>query len=115
MESVKGELMSQTFRFIVGGAIWCLFAYGALTTGNQVVAGMFWVGTLILIGGGLYRMSQQNKAATPKPQEIRDVPVTLCLKPAQQSPSLNQAFAALPEYCLPLFERHSENRVPTTY
>ncbi len=107
--------MSQAFRFIVGGAIWCLFAYGALTTGNQVVAGMFWVGTLILVGGGLYRMSQRNKATAPKPRENRDVPVTLCMRATSQSPSVQQAFAALPAYCLPLFEKRQRAKAPTTH
>lgn len=116
--TMTGDLMRTTgFRVIVGGAIWCAFAYGALTIGNQpggqVAAGLFWIGTLVMIVGGLYRLVRRNRAPTPKQAAIRDVPVTLCLKPAQQSPNLNQAFAALPEYCLPLFERQGENRAPT--
>lgn len=34
--TVTGDFMRTTaFRVVVGGAIWCVFAYGALTIGNQ--------------------------------------------------------------------------------
>ena len=105
-------------RIVLGLAIWCAMAYGALTLGNQpgtqVAAGLFWVATLVLIVGSLYRLARR-KRATPKQAEIRDVPVTVCLKTPQQSPSLNQAFASLPEYCVPLFEKCERTNVPTTH
>jgi hypothetical protein len=115
--TVTGDLMQTTgFRVVVGGAIWCVFAYGALTIGNQpggqIAAGLFWIGTLVMMGGGLYRLARRNKAKAPKAQQIRDVPVTLCVKP-QQSPSVSQAFAALPEYCAPLFEHSDRTNAPT--
>ncbi|MGH6871250.1 MAG: hypothetical protein ACREHE_07075 [Rhizomicrobium sp.] len=118
--TVTGDLMQKPgFRFVIGGAIWCVFAYGALTIGNQpggqTAAGLFWVGTLVLILGGLYRLVRRNRApAAAKKAEIRDVPVTLCVKP-QQSPSVSQAFAALPEYCAPLFERNESRNAPITH
>jgi hypothetical protein len=113
--TVTGDLMRTTgFRIVVGGVLWCVFAYGALTIGNapegKLVAGLFWMTTLVMIVGGIYRLIRRNRAAPKKPV-VRDVPVTLCLKPAQQSPSLGQAFASLPEYCMPLFERGEKTNI----
>ncbi len=115
--TMTGDLMRTTaFRVVVGGAIWCAFAYGALTIGNQpggkAAAGLFWLGTLVLIVGGLYRLVRRNRAAAPKQAAIRDVPVTQCLRAPMQSPSLQQAFASLPEYCRPLFEQPKPSNAP---
>ncbi len=115
--TLTGDLMRTTgFRIVVGGGIWCLFAYGALTIGNQpegkVAAGLFWVATLVMIFGGLYRLIRRNRAAAPKQPVIRDVPVTQCLRAPTQAPDLRQAYAALPEYCAPLFQQTRDARAP---
>jgi len=117
--TMTGDIMRTTgFRVIVGGAIWCAFAYGALTIGNQpggqVAAGLFWAATLVMIVGGLYRLVRRNRAAAPKQAEIRDVPVTQCLRSPMQSSDLRQAYAALPEYCTSLFQQTSGARAPST-
>lgn len=111
--TLTGDFMRTTgFKVVVGGAIWCAFAYGALTIGKQpggqAVAGLFWIGTLLLAGSAVYRLIRRNRPASPKAQEIRDIPVTQCLRAPSQSPNLQQAFASLPEYCLPLFERRQQ-------
>lgn len=117
--SLTGDLMQSTaFKVVVGGAIWCAGAYGALTLGSQpgmqVVSALFWIGTLIMIGGNVYRRAQRRKAAMPKPQAVRDVAVTQCVRAPTQSPSVQQAFASLPQYCLPLFERPEQKGGPLT-
>ncbi|MBI1262763.1 MAG: hypothetical protein GC184_13675 [Rhizobiales bacterium] len=99
---INALFRSRVVRFVVGGIIWCAFAYAAITAGNQqgmqAVAGLFWLGTMGLIARRIYRFARRNRAK-PKPQEIRDVPVTQCLPVSQQSPGLAQALAALPDYC----------------
>jgi hypothetical protein len=107
--TITGDLMQNTaFRVVVGGTIWCLFGYGVLTLGNQpgaqIAAASFWLGTLVMIGGLLYRLARRNKAA-PKAQKIRDVPVTQCLRVPMQSPNLQQSYTSLPEYCAPLLQQ----------
>jgi hypothetical protein len=116
--TMTGDLMrTKGFRFIVGGAIWCVFAYGALTIGNQPgsqwVAGLFWLGTLAMIGGGIYNLIKRKRVAAPKQVAIRDIPVGQCLRVPMQSPNLQQSYASLPEYCAPLFQRSQESGAPT--
>jgi hypothetical protein len=115
--TMTGDLMRTTgFRVVIGGAIWCLFAYGALTIGKQpggqTAAGLFWIATLVMIVGGLYRLIRRKRAAAPKQSAIRDVPVTQCLRAPMQAPDLRQAYAALPEYCAPLFQRTQDAHAP---
>jgi hypothetical protein len=117
--TVTGDLMRTTgFRIVFGGALWCVFAYGALTIGNapegKIVVGLFWMATLVMVVGGIYRLIQRNRAA-PKKTSIRDVPVTQCLRAPTQTTDLRQAYAALPEYCAPLFERHESRNTPTAH
>jgi hypothetical protein len=116
--TITGDLMQKpAFRFVIGGAIWCVFAYGALTIGNrpggQAAAGLFWIATLVMIAGGLYRLFRRKRAAAPKQAAIRDVPVTQCLRAPMLGPDLRQAYAALPEYCVPLLQRHDPRNTPT--
>ena len=116
--TVTGDLMRTSgFKIIAGSVIWCAFAYGALTIGKepggQAAAGLFWIGTLVLIVGWLYRRGRRKTATTPKEAAIRDVPVIQCLRVPMQSPALQQTYAALPEYCVPLFTRTERTSAPT--
>jgi len=98
----RALVRSRGVRVVIGGAVWCAMAYGALVAGKQpetqAAAGLFWLGTLGLIVVSIYRLIRRRRAR-PKPQEIRDVPVTLCLAVPQRSPEPREAYAALPEYC----------------
>jgi len=106
---LTGVLRGTMMKIIVGGGIWCAFAYAALKASNQpgmqIVAGMFWLGTLLLVGGGIYRLVRRGSPTKAKAEAMRDVPVTQCLRTPTQSPDLEHAFAALPDYCVPLLER----------
>jgi hypothetical protein len=117
--TMTGDLMqTKGFRFIVGGAIWCVFAYFALTIGyqpgSQWAAGLFWLGTLVMVVGNIYNFFKRKRAASPKQAAIRDVPVTQCLRVPAQSPTLQQGYASLPEYCAPLFQRPQDARAPAS-
>jgi len=114
--TVTGDLMRKAgFRLLVGGAIWCAFAYAALTVGTptgRAVAGLFWIGTLLLIATGIYRLIRRVLPARSKANNVRDVPVTQCLKAPTQSPSVQQTLTELPDYCRPLFADRPEPRAP---
>lgn len=102
------------FRLLIGGPIWCAFAYFAIQPAKdpamQVAAGLFWFATLIMIVGWIAILLRRRKSRRPK---FRDVPVTLCVSVPRQSPALAQAFAALPAYCHPLFADRA--RTQTTH
>lgn len=102
-------LRSRTLRIVLGIAIWCLFACGALTAPHQpgaaLAVGAFWLATALMVGNGLYRFVRRRPKAAAVASDVRDVPVTQCLKASSGSADLDRAFAALPEYCLPLLER----------
>jgi hypothetical protein len=95
-------------RIVFGLSVWCVFAFFALQPSNDpamhVASGLFWIATLIMIGGGIVRQFRRRK---PAKQTVRDVPVTLCVPVSRNSPTVAQAFAALPDYCHPLFSHQS--------
>lgn len=90
-------------------AIWCVFAYGALTAphqpGSVFAVGAFWIVTALMVGNVIYRLFRRSPKPIAGSSDARDVPVTQCLKASSGSADLERAFAALPEYCLPLLER----------
>jgi hypothetical protein len=103
-------------RVVFASAVWCLFGYLALQPSSDpamhVAVALFWLATLVMIVGGIANLIRRRK---PRKQTIRDVPVTVCLSVPHRSPTLAQAFAALPNYCRPLFADRANQRAPIVH
>lgn len=94
---------NTALRMIGAGLLWFWMASEALSISNQpgreFAVGLFFIGTLVLIAGGVFRVGWRVWRSRGR-RVARDIPVTLCLRPFRQSPSVREAFAALPEFCL---------------
>ena len=92
-------------RYLLGFAIWIAFAIGAQNasheSGGQAVSGLFWLTSLVMFGGAAWRaLKRQRPAVTPAQ---KDEVVSVCVGRPVQSPSLQQAYDALPGYCRAMF------------
>lgn len=96
-------------RVLGGIAVWLLGAWFALeeanTPGLQVPLGMFWLGSLLMVGYGLYRLVARLWRGAPRQ---RDGAVRVALVRPFQSPSISHATEALPDHCRRLL--HSADR-----
>ncbi|MDP1735999.1 MAG: hypothetical protein Q8L23_01010 [Caulobacter sp.] len=92
-------------RILGGIAVWLLGAWFALeeanTPGLQIPLGMFWLGSILMVGYGLYRLVVRLRGARSR----SDGAARVALSRPFQSPALQDAYSALPEYCWPLFQR----------
>jgi hypothetical protein len=93
-------------RILVGGTLWCGFAYLAVYAANdpgaQVGAGLFWLGTLLIVAVWIFQRLRQVIRHRPRRENIQ-ASVSQCLGVASQSPGLDSAFVSLPGYCNSLF------------
>lgn len=100
-------LRNPNAKPMIGVALWLIFAFGLIAMADspekRVAIVLFALGTLVLIGGALYRLARRNRVSSTKAKEVGDLPVTQCMRTPSQSPSVQQAFAALPPYCRSLF------------
>ncbi|MEI9990124.1 MAG: hypothetical protein WDM86_08805 [Rhizomicrobium sp.] len=100
-------LRTPAVRLFVGVPLWCLFAYGAVTMtntlGGRVAAALFWLGSLLIVGGWIVQGLRRRHARAPKVRQVRDVLVTQCLRAPIRSPALQRAHASIPDYCADLF------------
>lgn len=89
---------------VAGGLIiWAIFAIGAVKVaadpGMQLPVALFWLGSLLLAGRGFYVLARRNQVAVNTTTATRDTAVAICLPLPRQSPTVNEAMQALPEYC----------------
>lgn len=95
-------------RIIIGGPLWLGFAYGVAHAGHdelgRAAAALFWLATAIIVVGWGYRIWKGRSRATASAPQ-RDMIVAQCLSVSHHSPSTQQAFVALPRYCLVLFDK----------
>lgn len=96
-------------RYVLGGAVWVFFAQGALTLGkapgNELALTLFWLGSAIMAGVILFRVFRRFGVFTAKGAKGQRVTVGVCLPAPRQSPALQEAYSALPEYCWGLFQQ----------
>lgn len=114
-ESMGGEV-SKGFslpripgaRYVLGGAVWVFFAQGAFTLGktpgNELVLALFWLGSAVMAGVILFRVFRRFGVFTAKEAKGKHVTVGVCLPAPRQSPALQDAYSALPEYCWGLLQ-----------
>lgn len=91
-------------RYVLGAVAWIALALLAVSqAGNpdmQAPVALFFLATALLVVVGLVRLMRRRAA---RPSTAAAGPVAVCLAVPRQSASTAQAFAALPQYCLPLF------------
>lgn len=96
-------------RYVLGTIVWLFFAQGALTLGktpgNELVLAMFWLGSAIMAVAILFRVFRGFGAFAAKGAKGKRVTVGVCLPAPRQSPALQDAYSALPEYCWGLFQQ----------
>ncbi|MDO8381019.1 hypothetical protein [Phenylobacterium sp.] len=96
-------------RYVLGGIVWLFFAQGALALGkapgNELVIALFWLGSAIMAGVILFRVFRRFGALIAKGAKGKRVTVGVCLPAPRQSPALQEAYSALPEYCWGLFRQ----------
>ncbi len=87
---------------IVGVAILCVGAWGAVTYGGQpgmeIPVALFWVGGAFAVGRGLYVLAQRGRSKA-KAAASRDVAVAVLLPIPRQSPDAVGSITQLPGYC----------------
>lgn len=92
-----------------GIIVWLFFAQGALTLGkapgNELVLALFWLGSAIMAGVILFWVFRRFGAFTANGAKGKRVTVGVCLPAPRQSPALQEAYSALPEYCWGLFQQ----------
>jgi hypothetical protein len=88
-------------RAVLALAVWCFFAFLALSQANQPDAqlgvGLFWLATAVIVVAGIASLFRKRR--NTRTRVVTDIPVTLCVPIPRNSPSAAQAFAALPQYC----------------
>lgn len=102
---------NPVLRFSIGLPLWFGMAYlvwHANDPVREVGIAFFSFATVLMIGSPVYARIRQRKqvAAVRREEELKDLPVMLCLRAPQQSPSVQQAYAALPGYCAALMQRY---------
>lgn len=111
-QAMSGEMPTRLtlprldpLRVLGGIAVWLIGAWFALeeanTPGLQIPLGMFWLGSLLMIGYGLYRFAARLRGARSR----SDGAARVALSRPFQSPSTKEAYSALPEYCWGLFQQ----------
>ncbi|MBS0473091.1 MAG: hypothetical protein JSR60_18620 [Proteobacteria bacterium] len=83
----------------VAAGVFVLALASGAPAGATAVIGLALVVTVI---GAVFKIG--HRPAVPLP-DTRDVPVTLCVPALRETPSLVEARAAVPEYCLALLRR----------
>ena len=87
------------FRVVLGVGIWIVMAFAALssagTPGLEIPLFMFWLGTGLGVVVAVRRLLK-GRAARPRKG---DGLVQISVNTPGASPSLNQAYSALPDYC----------------
>jgi hypothetical protein len=113
-DAMEGRAPSITFsrlyahpvvRVLIGIALWCGGIYLIANAGNgplgQFSAGLFGLATFAVIITGVVRLFRRSKPHKPI---VRDMSVMICVSMPNQSPTLDQARASLPKYCLKVLD-----------
>ncbi len=90
-------------KFVVGGIAWLFLASGAAELakqpGNGLVVGLFWLASSLVALRLIYLLFKRLGVVTPARPASRSGAVAVCLPVASQSPTLQDAYAALPPHC----------------
>jgi hypothetical protein len=95
----RGLKRNPALRYFLGFVAWGLLALMS-TAGGGGVRILFWLGTILLVINAIVRYRRRGREQA-KPADAASVMV--CVPLPRQSASAAQAFAGLPQYCLPLF------------
>lgn len=108
-ESMGGEPARQFrlripgLKYVVGGIAWLFLASGAgelaKQPGNGLAVTLFWLGSLIGALRLVYLLFRHLGVFTAVRPKARAGAVAVCLAPPKQSPTLQEAYAALPPHC----------------
>jgi hypothetical protein len=93
-------------RIAVGLLVWAAWGYFAITDRDQpkILVALFWLTTLGMVIATIRHFMRERE---PRRQAHKDMPVSLCMHPLSRSPSVSDAYVALPSYCLILLNPRS--------
>lgn len=87
-------------RYVLGIVAWMFLALLAIGSVDEpmmrIPVVLFWLATTVMVVVGLYRLASGRGGRVSN----RDATVAVCTGKPPQSPSLGQAYSALPAYCV---------------